>query len=69
MTNMNPLVVYSQAGLNAGTAVSRGDMALAKFQGDWLRRALAMESEEYAKEARKTYEDSYTAARNVKVRP
>jgi hypothetical protein len=64
----NPLEVYSQAGLNAGTAITRGDAALAKFQSNWVRRALALESADYRVEARKAYDTAYTAARNVKIR-
>jgi hypothetical protein len=63
MTQMNPLEVYSETGRKAGEAVNHHDAALAKFYNNWLRRALSLESTDYAAIAGKAYEDAYKTAR------
>lgn len=58
--NVNPLEVYADAGRKAGRARKNRDEACARFYTDWLRRALALESNVWSQMAKKAFDEAYT---------
>ena len=65
MSNLNPLEVYAEAGAKAARAVNVGDAATCKFHKEWMQRAVALETPQWAAMARKVYADAYAAARKI----
>lgn len=61
---LNSPEVYFDAGFKAGEAVNQNDWSRAKFQKDWLTRALALETKQDADKARALYSKGYARARN-----
>ncbi len=59
MTFLNRLETYRDAGQKAGKAQSRKDYRLRSFHCDWLRRALALESQPYRDEAHAAFDEAY----------
>ena len=62
---MNELSVYEESGRKAGIAANHSDWSLVKFEQDWLRRAQALETEAYAREANLAWRAAYSGARRV----
>lgn len=59
MTQFNPISVYRDSGFKAGQARKRGDEALARFESDWAKRAIALESGDYKTKARQAFNEGY----------
>lgn len=66
-TSLNPLEVYAEAGRKAGEAVNDCDLSRMRFHADWMRRACALESDQWARMARQAYDGAYRAAREAKL--
>jgi hypothetical protein len=59
MPLINPITIYEDLGRKAGTAAKRRDMATANFHGQWLTRAIALESAENKSLCREAYNAAY----------
>ena len=57
---INPLSVYVRSGGIAGSASKYGDVALARLETSWARRAFALEGEPYRTHARKAWNQAYS---------
>ncbi len=62
---MNSLDTYRDAGQKAGKAQRQKDYRFRSFQCDWLRRALALESQPYRDEAHAAFDEAYCTETGV----
>lgn len=63
--NMNELSAYAESGRKAGIAANEQDWSRVRFEQDWLRRAQALETEAYAREANLAWRTAYSSARRI----
>ena len=60
MLKMNPEEIYRDSGYKAGRGSKVGDWALVRFESDWLRRALSLESDDgYKKNMHEVWNSAY----------
>jgi hypothetical protein len=63
--SLNPLEVYAEAGRKAAEAVNENDWARSKFHSGWMRKAIALETDQWKQMARKAFDEAYKTTRRV----
>jgi hypothetical protein len=60
--HMNESKTYIDAGARAGTAARRRDWSLAQHERRWFREAMALEPEDYRRQAQQLFNAAYREA-------